>query len=124
MLQGKVRAAVHWATEHARGDVLMPTESVEGSHEGDASVTVMDILHQKHPDLRPPKASSLAACDVLPLLEDVETTGLHILFVAHHVQGVLGLEAVMLATGGMFYFVLVAIVQDYVMLLLLLHEGC
>ena len=65
----------------------MPTDSVKGSHEDDASVTVMDILRQKHPDARPPKASSLVACDVLPLLEDVEITGSHILFVAHRVQG-------------------------------------
>ena len=49
----------------------------------------MDVLHQKHPSAQPPGASSLVPCDDLLLFEDVEFTGSHILFVAHHIQGVL-----------------------------------
>ena len=51
MLQGKVRVGVHWATERARGNVLLPTDSAADLHEHNISVTVMDILHQKHPIL-------------------------------------------------------------------------
>ena len=48
---------------------------------------MLDILHQKHTAAQTPKASALVMCDTLLLLEGVEITGSHILFVAHHVQG-------------------------------------
>ena len=83
MLQGKVRAAVWWATEHTRGELLMPTDVVDNT----SGTTVLDVLCQKHLSARPPKASSLVPCDVLPLFEDVEITGSHLLFVAHCIQG-------------------------------------
>ena len=41
----------------------------------------MDIFHQKYPDAETPKASCL--CDALPLLEDVEITGLQNFYFAH-----------------------------------------
>ena len=44
MLQGKVRDAVRWATECARGNVLFPTDLVGDLHEDNTNVTVMDIL--------------------------------------------------------------------------------
>ena len=83
MLQGKVKAAVRWATERTRGELLMPTDVVDNT----SGTTVLDVLRQKHPSARPPKASSLVPCDVLPLFEDVKITGSHLLFVAHHIQG-------------------------------------
>ena len=83
MLQGKVKAAVRWATERTRGELLMPTDVVDNT----SGTTVLDVLRQKHPSARPPKASSLVPCDVLPLFEDVEITGSHLLFVAHRIQG-------------------------------------
>ena len=86
MLQGKVRAAVCWATEHARGNVLFPTNLFGDLHKDNTNVTIIDILHQKHPAAQTPKASALVMCDTLPLLEDVvEITGSHILFIAHSV---------------------------------------
>ena len=63
---------------------MLPTDSVGDLHENNTSVTVMmDILHQKHPAAPTPKAFAFA----LPLLEDVEITGSHIVFVVHRVQG-------------------------------------
>ena len=123
MLQGIVRVAVHWATERARGNVLLPTDSVAELHEDNISVTVMDILHQKHPAAQTPKASALVMCDTLPLLEDVEITDSHILLVVHCVQGGAG-PGHCDAGHWMFYFVLVHTTQDYAMLLLLLHGNC
>ena len=114
MLQGKVKAAVRWATEHTRRELLMPTDVVDNT----SGTTVLDVLRQKHPSARPPKASSLVPCDVLPLFEDVEITGSHLLFVAHRIQGVLDLVVVMLVIGGTCCSGLVLIAPDFVMLLL------
>jgi len=84
-------------------------------------ISVLDVLRQKHPSAQPPKASSLVPCATLPLFEDVEITGSHLLFVAHRIQGVLDLVVVMLVTGGMCCFVLVLTAPDSAMLLLPLH---
>ena len=46
-------------------------------------VWLRHCLHQKHPVVQTPKSSDLVVCDTLPLLEDVEITASHILFVAH-----------------------------------------
>ena len=83
MLQGKVRTAVRWATERAKGGFLMPSAAVADSQDG---TTVLNILRQKHPGAHHPNASTLLPCDALPLFEDVEITGSHILFVAHRIQ--------------------------------------
>ena len=83
MLQGKVKAAVRWATERTRGELLMLSDVVDDG----SGTTVMDVLCQKHPRAQPPGASSLVPCDDLPLFEDVEITGSHLLFVVHRIQG-------------------------------------
>jgi len=90
----------------------MPDDTVDGS-----GITVLDVLHQKHPSVQPLKASSLVPCVTLLLFEDVEITGSH-LFVAHHIQGVLDLVTLTLVTGGMCGFVLVFTAPDFAMLLL------
>ena len=82
ILQGKVKAAVRWATERSCGTVLLPTV-VQGSD----SATVMEILREKHPDPYPPFPASLVHPDQLPLFEDVELTGNHILHSARKIQG-------------------------------------
>ena len=66
--------------------------------------------------------SSLVPCDVLPLFEDIEIIGSHLLFVAHRILGILDLVVVMLVTGGMCCFGLVLIAPEFMMLLLLLLE--
>ena len=48
MLRGKVRAAVHWATERFRGCVLNPNDTIDGGE------TVFDILQSKHPPASAP----------------------------------------------------------------------
>ena len=108
-----MKAAVQWATERTRGELLMPTDVVDDG----SSTTVLDVLRQKHPSAQPPGASSLVPCDDLSLFEDVEITGSHLLFVAHRIQGVLDRVVVMLVTGGMYYFGLALIAPDFVMLL-------
>jgi len=85
MLQGKVMAAIRWMIGHTRGELLMPVDTVDSS-----DITVLDILCQKHPSAQPPKASSLVPCATLPLFEDVEITGFHLLFVTHRIQGGVG----------------------------------
>ena len=87
-------------------------------------MTVMGILHQKHPSLHTPNAYSLMACDFLLLLKDVEITGSYILFVVIIFRAVQFLGAMMLTTEGVCYFVLVLTAQDFVMLLPLLHKNC
>ena len=83
MLRGKVKAAVRWATERSQGVVLSPENAVEGL----CGATVMDVLRQKHPSPQPPVSASLIHQDQLPLFEDVEITGTHILRSAHRIQG-------------------------------------
>ena len=61
MLQGKVKAAVRWATERSNGAVLSPGDAVNSF-----STTVLDILQQKHPDPSPPSPTSLLRSDQLP----------------------------------------------------------
>ena len=109
-----MKAAVWWANECTRGELLIPTDVVDNT----SGTTVLDVLCQKHPSARPPKASSLVPCDVLPPFEDVEITGSHLLFVAHRIQGVLDLVVVMLVMGGTCFSGLVHIAPNFVMLLL------
>jgi len=86
MLQGKVRAAVRWATERATGNVLLPSTVVNPDVAG-CQLTVMDVLRQKHPAPSTPALTALLPCDSLPEFEDVEATGSHVLLVAHRIQG-------------------------------------
>ena len=79
-----MKAAVRRATERTRGELLMLTDVVDN---GSGTTAVLDVLRQKHPSSQPPGASSLVPCDDFPLFEDVEITGSHLLFVAHHIQG-------------------------------------
>ena len=74
----------------------MPTDIVDDT----SGVIVLDVLCQKHSSAQPPKVSFLVPCDVLPLFEDVEITGSHLLLVAHRIQGMLALVVVMLVIGG------------------------
>jgi len=82
MLRGKVKAAVRLATERSRGVVLSPDNAVEDL----CGVTVMDVLHQKCPTPHPPVSASLIHQNQLPLFEDVEITGTHILHSAYRIQ--------------------------------------
>ena len=86
ILRGKLRAAVHWATERASGKVLLPT-TVVNPDTADGPLTVMDVLHQKHPAPLVPVSTALPSCDPLPQLEDVEVTGSHVLLAVHRIQG-------------------------------------
>ena len=38
---GKVKAAVRWATEHTRGELLLPTDVVDDG----SGHTILDVLH-------------------------------------------------------------------------------
>ena len=49
VLRGKLRTAVIWITEHEKGGVLQP----EG-HCTKTGYRVLEVLHAKNPDARPP----------------------------------------------------------------------
>ena len=59
VLRGKLRTVVRWITEREKGGVLQP----EGKYTktGDR---VLEVLHAKHLDARPPSAACL---DALPI---------------------------------------------------------
>lgn len=61
MLQGKVRAAVRWATERGQGGVLAPESRDERSGK-----TVMEILREKHPANRDLAVEHLTEYESLP----------------------------------------------------------
>ena len=84
MLEGNVRAAVRWLTEHSGGGVLKPSDSTTI---GGTSMTVLEALNLKHPDPCTPPDWVLPPMDKLPFFEDSEITGSHILSIAHQLQG-------------------------------------
>ena len=92
MLQGKVRAAVRWISEHSKGNVLLPSDQTEiQGPQGDIiKVSVLEALKMKHPDSKIPPNSAILKYDTLPLFEDVEITGGHIQYVASKIQGSAG----------------------------------
>ena len=77
-----MKAAVRWATGHARGEMLMHIDVV---HDDSGSI-VLDVLCQKHPSAQPSRAFFLVPYDDLRLFKDVEITGFHF-FVAYHIKG-------------------------------------
>ena len=79
-----MRTAVHWLTERSGGGVLKPSDSTTI---GGTSMTVLEALGLKHPDPCAPPDWILPALDNLPLFEDSEITGSHILLIAHQLQG-------------------------------------
>lgn len=113
MLHGKAHAAVWWATECAIGHIILPSMVVDAA---DHLVTVIDVLHQKHPAPLAPAPAALMFCDSLPQFEDVEVTRSHVLFVAHYVQGGVALVDVMPLTGRMPFCTMAHTVPAFVML--------
>ena len=73
-----------WLTESSGGGVLKPSDSTTI---GGTSMTVLEALGLKHPDPCAPPDWILPAMDNLPLFEDSEITGSHILSIAHWLQG-------------------------------------
>ena len=84
MLEGNVHAGVCWLTERSSGGILKPFDSATI---GGTSMTVLEALGLKHPDPCAPPDWILPAMDNLPLFEDSEITGSHILSIAHQLQG-------------------------------------
>ena len=56
VLRSKLRTAVRWITEREKGGVLQPEEQF--TKRGNR---VLEVLHTKHPDARPPSATFLDA---------------------------------------------------------------
>ena len=77
-------AAVRWLMERSGGGVLKPSDSTTI---GGTSMTILEALSLKHPDPCAPPDWILPAMDNLPLFEDSEITGSHILSIAHQIQG-------------------------------------
>ena len=74
MLEGNVRAAVHWLVEFSSGGVLKPSDSATI---GGTSMTVLEILGLKYPDPCTPPDWVLPSMDNLPYFEDSVMTGSH-----------------------------------------------
>ena len=68
MLEGNIRAAVHWLTEHSGGGILKPTDSIIII--GGTSMTVTDALSLDHPNPQVPSDWTVPSMDNLPFLED------------------------------------------------------
>lgn len=92
MLQGIIKAAVRWISDHTKGNVLKPTDPTEEKNvEGVLTkVPVIDVLCRKHsePSLQP--SSTLLECDFCLFFETVEVTGDIIQRVASNIQGSAG----------------------------------
>ncbi len=65
MLQGKVRSAMRWFTERSSGG-LMSSSEVKGSNGSNESVSVFEILKNKHPAPQLPFNTSLLKVESLP----------------------------------------------------------
>ena len=89
MFSDKVHAAVRWLSEKGRGSVLQPSDLIETKNvRGNMSkLSVLKILHQKHPNPRLPSRSAPFSCDDLPSFEEVEISSCHIMHVARSMQG-------------------------------------
>ena len=89
MLQGKVRAAVRWLSEESRKGVFFPSDLNEKKDGKGVIVlsSVWDILCNKHPEPVIPDKSSLLECETLPIFEEVEINGGHVLKVSRMIQG-------------------------------------
>ncbi len=60
MLQGKIKAAVRWLSENAKGGILHPMEMVDSKVNGKVvKIPVWEALKNKHPNSRIPFISSL-----------------------------------------------------------------
>ena len=82
MLRGQVRSAVHWVTERASsGGILDPSTSVD-TH----GKTVLDVLEEKHPELREATKKAFLLYEDLPPLVDVDVTAAHVEKVARLIQ--------------------------------------
>ena len=84
MLEGNVRAAVCWLTEHSGDGVLKPFDTATI---GGTPMTVLEALGLKHPDPSTPPDWVLPSMDNQPYFKDLEITGSHILSIAHQLQG-------------------------------------
>ena len=56
VLRGKLRTAVRWITEREKGGVLLPEEQCTKTGK-----RVLEMIHAKHLDARPPSAACLDA---------------------------------------------------------------
>ena len=84
MLWGQVQAAVRFITNrvHGGGGVLSLVAST-----GVPGHSVLDILHEKHPEPGAIDESAFMSCDDLPPLLDLDITADYMERVAHQIQG-------------------------------------
>ena len=65
----------------------MDKVDVKDSNGSCSRMSVLDALRLKHPDPVTPSKSALIPCSELPIFQDVEITGSHIVRVARSIQG-------------------------------------
>ena len=120
MLQSNFRAAVRWITERSGGGVLACSALTEVSHPHNtkSSMSVLNLLHSKHPEPQIPKDCAIPSLDTLPCLEDMEITSAYIQSVAHQLQEGAALEVVIPLIGVIYYFTMEHLVPICVTLFL------
>ena len=82
MLRGRIRKAVCFVTDWARGGVLKPSDIDTKSGK-----CVFDMLREKHPPPGLAFQDAFLSCSDLPLLVDVDVTSSHVEQVARRLRG-------------------------------------
>ena len=82
MLRGRVREAVRFVTDQARGGVLKPSGT-----DAKSGKCVLDVLREKHPPPGVTSQDAFVSCTDLPLLIDVDVTSSYVEQVACCLRG-------------------------------------
>ena len=83
MLWGQVRSAVRFITDRVHGGGVLSLDTSTGV----PGHSVLDILHEKHPEPGVIVESAFMPCDDLPPLLDLDITADYVERVAHQIQG-------------------------------------
>ena len=83
MLWGEVRLSVRFITDRVHGGGVLPLNPCTGV----PGHSVLDILHEKHPEPGVIDELALMSCDDLPPLLDLDITADYVERVAHQTQG-------------------------------------
>ena len=82
MLHGRVREAVRFVTDRARGGVLKPSDT-----DAKSGKCVLDVLKEKNPPPGLASQDAFVSCSNLPLLVDVDVTSSDVEQVARCLRG-------------------------------------
>ena len=78
MMEGRIRSAVRLVTDRGGGGGVPDPEDEAHGRNGPLGMSVYDVLQEKHPAQRTVDPSAFLDCEVLPPLEQVDITAVHI----------------------------------------------